>query len=64
MAVESIAPETPNVEAIRNRLAVVMTEAALLKAQLRFCKRLEQERERLRRQGLTPGPKGGATDQN
>jgi hypothetical protein len=35
---------------VRDRLAVVLTEADLLRAQLRVSLRLQRERERLRRQ--------------
>ena len=41
-------PDIPDAESIRQRLAVVTTEASLLRAQLRVSKRLERERERLR----------------
>jgi hypothetical protein len=40
----------PDPDAVRRRLAIVLTEADLLRAQLRVSKRSEQERERLRRQ--------------
>jgi hypothetical protein len=43
-----ILPDIPDAESIRQRLAVVTTEASLLRAQLRVSKRLERERERLR----------------
>jgi hypothetical protein len=44
----NILPDIPDAESIRQRLAVVTTEASLLRAQLRVSKRLERERERLR----------------
>jgi hypothetical protein len=37
----------PEPDAVRRRLAVVLTEADLLRAQLRVSRRLEKERERL-----------------
>jgi hypothetical protein len=40
----------PNPDEVRRRLAVAMTEADLLRSQLRVSERLVQERERLRRQ--------------
>jgi hypothetical protein len=40
----------PDTDAVRRRLAVVLTEAAVLRSQLRVSQRLAQERERLRRQ--------------
>jgi hypothetical protein len=40
----------PDPDCIRRRLAVVLTEANLLRAQLRVSTRLERERERLRQQ--------------
>jgi hypothetical protein len=43
-------PDIPDPETIRDRLAVVLTEADLLRAQLRVSLRLQRERERLRRQ--------------
>jgi hypothetical protein len=45
-----LAPDIPDPETIRDRLAVVLTEADLLRAQLRVSLRLQRERERLRRQ--------------
>jgi hypothetical protein len=45
-----ILPEIPDAEAVRRRLAVVLTEADLLRSQLRVSVRLQQERERLRLQ--------------
>jgi hypothetical protein len=45
---DAILPDLPDTESIRQRLAVVTTEASLLRAQLRVSKRLERERERLR----------------
>jgi hypothetical protein len=48
----------PDPDAVRRRLAVVVTEAELLRAQLRVCRRMEKERERLR--GLQEtAPTGG-----
>jgi hypothetical protein len=38
----------PDPEAVRQRLAVVLTEADLLRAQLRVSTRVQRERERLR----------------
>jgi hypothetical protein len=49
----------PDTSAIRNRLAEVVTEAALLRAQLRVSKRLERERERLRQIGQPTQSMGG-----
>ena len=46
-----IAPEIPDETTIRRRLAVVLTEADVLRSQLRVSACLRQERERLRRQG-------------
>jgi hypothetical protein len=46
----NILPEIPDPEAVRRRLAVVLTEAGVLRAQLRVSARLSRERERLRRQ--------------
>jgi hypothetical protein len=40
----------PDPDAVRARLARVLTEAHLLRGQLRVSARLERERERLRRQ--------------
>jgi precorrin-6B methylase 1 len=40
----------PDPNDVRNRLSVVVTEADLLRAQLRVSERLSRERERLRRQ--------------
>jgi hypothetical protein len=45
-----ILPDIPDPESIRRRLAVVLTEADLLRVQLRVSTRLQRERERLRRQ--------------
>lgn len=41
--------DIPNADAIRTRLAVVLTEANVLRRQLRVSLRAERERERLRR---------------
>jgi hypothetical protein len=40
----------PDPAKVRRRLAVVLTEADLLRSQLRVSERLTRERERLRRQ--------------
>jgi hypothetical protein len=40
----------PDPTLVRRRLAVVLTEADLLRSQLRVSERLARERERLRRQ--------------
>jgi precorrin-6B methylase 1 len=40
----------PDVGTVRRRLAVVLTEADLLRSQLRVSERLTREQERLRRQ--------------
>jgi hypothetical protein len=45
-----ILTDIPDSDAVRRRLAVVLTEADLLRSQLRVSVRLERERERLRRQ--------------
>lgn len=46
-----ILPELiPDPDMVRRRLAVVLTEADLLRSQLRVSERLARERERLRRQ--------------
>jgi len=45
-----ILPDFPDVDSVRRRLAIVLTEADLLRAQLRVSTRLERERERLRQQ--------------
>ena len=49
----------PNPDAVRRRLAVVLTEADLLRSQLRVSERLAQERQRLlqdqRRVTITAG---------
>lgn len=52
-----ILPDIPDPESIRRRLAAVLTEADLLRAQLRVSTRLHRERERLRRQGTDRGTK-------
>jgi hypothetical protein len=46
----------PDPATLRNRLAVVLTEADLLRAQLRVSTRLQRERERLRRQRVREVP--------
>jgi precorrin-6B methylase 1 len=40
----------PDPDTVRRRLAVVLTEADLLRSQLRVSERLTRERKRLRRQ--------------
>ncbi|HEX5269355.1 MAG TPA: hypothetical protein VFW33_02655 [Gemmataceae bacterium] len=56
---ESAAPVSiPLPEAVRARLAVVLTEAAVLRRQLKVSERAAREAERLRRQFATAG---GAT---
>jgi hypothetical protein len=45
-----ILPEIPDPETVRRRLAVLLTEADLLRSQLRVSLRLQRERERLREQ--------------
>jgi hypothetical protein len=52
MTAEPIAPEIPDVDTVRRRLAVLLTVADVLRAQLRVSQRLERERERLHQQGL------------
>ena len=47
-----ILPEIPLPDQIRRRLAVAVTEAGLLRAQLRVSVRLQRERERLRQQAI------------
>jgi hypothetical protein len=42
--------EIPDAEPVRRRLAVILTEADVLRAQLKVSERLARERERLRRQ--------------
>jgi hypothetical protein len=42
--------DIPEPTTLRNRLAVVLTEAGLLRAQLRVSMRLQKEKERLRQQ--------------
>lgn len=44
-----ILPEIPDSESIRQRLAIVSTEASVLRSQLRVSVQVERERERLRR---------------
>jgi hypothetical protein len=51
---DTILPDLPDTESIRRRLAVILTEAGLLRAQLRVSARLERERERLRRLAAAP----------
>jgi hypothetical protein len=50
----------PDPETIRHRLAAVVTEAALLRAQLKVSVRSAQARERLRRLVEGAPGKGGA----
>jgi precorrin-6B methylase 1 len=45
----------PDPDDVRRRLAVVLTEADLLRSQLRVSERLTRERERLRRQQQEQG---------
>jgi hypothetical protein len=40
----------PDPDAVRRRLAVILTEADLLRSQLRISQRLARERDRLRQQ--------------
>jgi len=54
-----ILADIPDPETIRRRLAVVLTETTLLRAQLKVSTRLQRERERLRRQVLVDGLIGG-----
>jgi hypothetical protein len=44
-----IMSQIPDTEALRRRLAVLVTEANVLRAQLRVSVRADQERDRLRR---------------
>jgi hypothetical protein len=53
-----ILPNIPDAESVRRRLAVALTEADLLRAQLRVSTRLERERERLRQQAVTASKEG------
>lgn len=53
-----ILPDLPDAESVRRRLAVVLTEADLLRSQLRVSTRLERERERLRQQAVTASKEG------
>jgi hypothetical protein len=59
---EDIPLDIPDPDALRDRLAVVLTEAGLLRAQLRVSLRLQRERERLRRQRGAAGTKAGEGD--
>jgi hypothetical protein len=45
----------PDPDVVRRRLAVVLTEADLLRSQLRVSQRLAKERDRLRRQHAEDG---------
>jgi hypothetical protein len=45
---DEIAPHIPDPDSIRTRLAVLVTEADLLRKQLRVSARAQRERERLR----------------
>jgi hypothetical protein len=47
----------PDPDALRARLAAVLTEADLLRAQLRVSTRLQRERERLRRLRAAAAPR-------
>ena len=40
----------PELDTVRRRLAIALTEAGVLRSQLRVSERLARERERLRRQ--------------
>lgn len=42
----------PDVDSIRRRLAIVLTEACLLRSQLRLSRKLQLEQDRLLRQKL------------
>jgi hypothetical protein len=55
-----ICPETPDSETIRRRLAVVITEADVLRAQLKVSMRAERERDRLHSQRRAK--RGGCRD--
>jgi hypothetical protein len=46
---KNLLPQVPDPEAVRDRLAIVQTEAGLLRAQLRVSARVQRERDRLRR---------------
>jgi hypothetical protein len=48
--------EIPDAERVRRRLAVLLTEADLLRAQLKVSERLARERDRLRRQAQASFP--------
>jgi hypothetical protein len=50
----------PDPDVVRQRLAIVLTEAALLRAQLRVCKRAQKERERSRVEALIREVPGAA----
>jgi len=55
-------PDLPDPELVRRRLAFVLTEADLLRAQLRVSTRLVRERERLRQQAAAVTPEEGRRD--
>jgi hypothetical protein len=56
-----ILPELiPDPDTVRRRLAVALTEADLLRSQLRISERLARERERLRRQAPEEARKYGS----
>jgi hypothetical protein len=57
-----ILPDIPDADSVRRRLAVVLTEADLLRAQLRVSTRLQRERERLRQQAV-PASKESRSDE-
>jgi hypothetical protein len=58
VAVTDILTDIPDPDTIRRRLSVLLTEADLLRSQLRVSVRVERERERLRRQ-QDGRPEGG-----
>ena len=50
-----ILPDIPDPDTVRRRLAIVLTEADILRAQLRVSTRLARERERLSAIAKTEG---------
>jgi hypothetical protein len=58
-SINDFLPNIPDPESVRRRLAVVLTEADLLRAQLRASTRLQRERERLRQLVGQPAMKEG-----